>query len=76
MADTQNASALDKRLSRLRALLTGAIPDGILMRLSSIDADPQRAWRMHDAFIASLLDVLPGSTRARLIGVRPPLDLG
>ncbi len=76
MAQTQNASAFDKRMSRLRALLTGSIPDGILMRVSSIDADPQRAWRNHDAFLAALLDALPGATRSRLMGLRPTLDIG
>jgi EpsI family protein len=75
MADTQNASAFAKRLARLRAVLTGAIPDGILMRVSSIDADAARAWRMHDAFIASLLDALPQTTRTRMMGVRPTAEV-
>ena len=76
MAQTQNASAFDKRMSRLRAVLTGSIPDGILMRVSSIDADAPRAWRMQDAFIVSLLDALPVTTRARVLGHRSPLDVG
>jgi EpsI family protein len=76
MAQTQNASAFDRRMTRLRATLTGSIPDGILMRVSSIDADPQRAWRMQDAFIMSLLDALPAATRARLLGQRSPIDVG
>ncbi len=76
MAETQNASAFDKRMSRLRAAITGSIPDGILVRLSSIDSDPQRGWRMQDAFIASLLDALPGATRARMLGQRSTVEVG
>ncbi len=76
MADTQNASAFDKRMARLRAALTGAIPDGILLRMSSIDPDAKRAWAMHDAFIAALFEALPSHIRARVLGQRPTLELG
>lgn len=68
MADTVNATALDKRLSRLRAVLTGAIPDGILMRVSSIDPDASRGYRMHDRFIEDMLSAMPEATRERVLG--------
>ena len=76
MAETQNASALERRMTRLRAALSGSIPDGILMRVSSIDPDAQRAWRMQDAFIASLLAALPPSTRMRVMGLGTGLAIG
>jgi EpsI family protein len=75
MAATQNATAFDQRAARLRATLTGAIPDGILMRVSSIDVDARRAFRAQDAFIAALLDAVPPNTRARVLGHEPPIRL-
>lgn len=71
MADALNASAFERRMVRLRTALTGAIPDGILLRVSSIDGDPARAWQKQDAFIQSLLDAVPAATRARLLGHAP-----
>ena len=68
MADTQNASAFDKRMARLKAALSGSIPDGILVRVSSIDPDAKRAWQMQDAFVTSLMAGLAAPTRMRVMG--------
>lgn len=61
--------ALNKRLIEMRYGLTGRIPDGLLFRVSSIDPDPARAFRLHENFIAQLLDALPAADRARLGGL-------
>ncbi len=68
MADTVNATAFDKRMVQLRTTMTGAIPDGILLRVSSIDADAARAWRTQTTFVSALLDALSVTTRARVLG--------
>jgi EpsI family protein len=68
MADTVNATAFDKRMVQLRTTLTGAIPDGILLRVSSIDADAARAWRTQTTFVSALLDAMNVTTRARVLG--------
>jgi EpsI family protein len=68
MADTVNATAFDKRMVQLRTTMTGAIPDGILLRVSSIDADAARAWRTQTTFVSALLDALSITTRARVLG--------
>lgn len=68
MADLLNASAWDRRVAQARALLTGSIPDGILMRVSSIDPDPLRAWRVQGQFINTMLNATPPTTRDRLLG--------
>ncbi len=67
-ADTMAATAWDRRVAQMRGVITGSIPDGILFRVSSIDSDPRRAWRMHEQFITTLLDAVPSGTRDRLLG--------
>lgn len=68
MANTVNATAWDKRLARVRMVLTGSIPDGILLRVSSIDPDAARAYRVQAQFIRDLIDALPEPTRLRVLG--------
>jgi exosortase B len=60
------------RLERLREQLAyglrGRVPDGLLVRVSSIDADPARAHAAQRAFIASLLASASPGSAARLAG--------
>jgi EpsI family protein len=58
-----------KRLVELVFGLTGRIPDGMLFRVSSIDADPQRAYRLQEDFVKQLLEALPAADRKRLSGL-------
>jgi EpsI family protein len=57
-----------KRLIDLRYGLTGRIPDGMVVRISSIDRDALHAYRLHDAFIAALLKSLSATARKRMGG--------
>ena len=45
--------------------------DGLLVRLSSIDPDTQRAHTLHGEFAAALVRALAPSDRARVIGAAP-----
>jgi len=49
--------------------LTGQVPDGLLFRVSSIDADAQRAWRRQGDFVRALLGACTPMARARLAGL-------
>lgn len=49
--------------------LSGEIADGMLVRVSSLDPDAARAWRLHERFVAALLEGLPARDRARLAGL-------
>jgi EpsI family protein len=69
IGSTNVQSRVDKRIAELRMSLTGQIPDGLLFRVSSIDEDTQRAWRMQEAFVNDLLRSVPAATRVRLAGV-------
>lgn len=48
--------------------LRGEVPDGVLVRLSSIDLDTVAAYRMHERFVRDLLAHLGDAERARLLG--------
>lgn len=48
--------------------LKGLVPDGVLVRVSSIGRDQAGAFALHDQFIAQLIAALPPSQRSRLIG--------
>jgi EpsI family protein len=58
-----------QRLTEIRYGLTGQIPDGLLFRISSLDSDQGRAFRMHEQFVTELLDSVPPAARLRLGGL-------
>ena len=60
---------LQKRIVDLTFALTGRIPDGLLFRVSSIDLDESRAYRMQDQFVNQLLEATPPAERTRLSGL-------
>ncbi len=51
---------LGRKLAQLRHGLLGEIPDGVLVRISSLDGDSQRAYAVHDRFVAALQRAVPG----------------
>ena len=61
-----------KRLVDLRFGLTGRIPDGLLFRISSIDADAPKAYQMQDQFTTQLLRAVAPAERKRLSGLDGP----
>ncbi len=72
VGDTTVAGSTQKRLVDLRYGLTGRIPDGVLFRVSSIDGDETRAYRMQDRFVDQLLQTLSAAERKRLSGLGDP----
>jgi len=60
---------IQKRLSELKSTLAGRVPDGLLVRVSSIDPDTAHAWQVHQAFVDALLQSLPDADRARMAGL-------
>jgi EpsI family protein len=68
-AGRTNASSWQRRLQSLRLTLTGQVPDGLLFRVSSIDADAARAWRRQGDFVRALLGACTPMARSRLAGL-------
>lgn len=62
-------SRLDKRLAEIRLGLTGQIPDGLLFRVSSIDASDARGYAMQQKFVGDLMSAVPATTRKQLSGL-------
>lgn len=59
---------MEQKWQRLRAGLSGTVPDGMLVRVSTIERDPEAAYVVQDRFIDSLLGALDPAARQRLAG--------
>jgi EpsI family protein len=61
---------LDKKWAEMSYGLRGLIPDGLLFRISSLDADTARAFQWQNQFVKDAVQALPAAARARLTGIR------
>lgn len=68
VGDQVATTGLEQKLAQLRYGITGVIPDGILMRVSSIGADSKREFELHEQFTADLLSSVDGAFKVRLVG--------
>lgn len=57
-----------QRWATIQYGVRGQVPDGVLVRVSSIDADDTAAFLLHERFIQDLLQSLSPAHRARLLG--------
>jgi len=60
--------ALEQNIARLQFGLRGSLPDGLLFRVSTIEGNPQPAYKLHDAFVGDLLKALTPQERFQLGG--------
>ena len=58
-----------RKLVQIGYGLTGRIPDGMLVRISSIGVDNAEAYKAQDEFIRDLLDRLQVEDRVKVMGV-------
>jgi EpsI family protein len=72
VGDKVAISGLKWKLQQLKYGLTGKIPDGLLFRISSIQADDAMAYKTQDAFTRDLLKAMSPSGRERIIGNPSP----
>jgi EpsI family protein len=68
IGDKAVLSGIEQKLQRLAYGLSGKIPDGMLVRVSTIQASDAQAWRLQDRFVTEMLDALAPKDRARLLG--------
>ena len=59
---------LQQKLAEMRYGLTGKVPDGMLVRVSSISADEKEAYRSQDDYIRSMLAAMSKQDRTRIAG--------
>jgi len=70
MGDSAVMSYMDREITQLRYALEGKIPDGYLVRVSSLSRDPAHAFAKQAEFADALMSSLDGELRKRLIGGR------
>jgi len=68
VGDKATLSGLKQKLAQLSYGLTGKVPDGFLVRISSIDLDRQSAYQLQEEFIKSMLGAMNEKDRARIVG--------
>jgi EpsI family protein len=71
IGDKAVESGLDQKMQRFMYGLSGRIPDGMLVRVSTIEADEANAWKVQDRFVNQLLGAVGPQARARLMGEGP-----
>jgi EpsI family protein len=59
----------ERKKAQMQYNLRGEIPDGMLVRASSIDRDTRNAYRHHDQFLRDLISALPTNARPRISGI-------
>lgn len=69
IGDRAIRSGIEQKLQRLAYGLSGTIPDGMLVRVSTIQAGDDAAYRLHDRFVGDMLGALDAAGRLRLLGV-------
>jgi EpsI family protein len=68
IGDEVTQGGLQHKLVQLKYGLTGRIPDGMLVRVSSIDRNDTRAYQLQDQFLSSMLDAISPENRVRFAG--------
>lgn len=68
VGDTVAVSGWKWKLNQMKYGLTGKIPDGLLFRISSIQADEAKAYQIQDGFSRDLLKAMSPGGRQRIIG--------
>jgi EpsI family protein len=62
----------ERLLAQIGHGLRGEIPDGMLVRVSSLSSDTAASYRAHDQFLATLVTHLSPDARTRLAGLPRP----
>lgn len=68
VGDEAALPGLTRKLAQLRHGLSGQIPDGLLVRISTIGEPGSHAYSLHDRFISDLLTALEPTARQTLTG--------
>ena len=61
-------AGIQQKLRRLAYGLSGEIPDGMLVRVSTIQSNETQAYGVQDRFVAEMLGVMAPRDRTRLLG--------
>ena len=68
VGDQVARTGFEQKIAQLRFGFRGIVPDGLLVRVSSLGSEKTEAYSLHDEFVRRLVDALPGPPRTRLLG--------
>lgn len=68
VGDKVVTSGTQQKLAQLRYGMRGQIPDGMLVRISSIGADPKAAYALQAGFVNDMVRSIEQERRARITG--------
>lgn len=66
------SSGMRQKFAQLGYGLRGTIPDGMIVRVSSIDRQADSAWALQSKFLDDLIAVVPEDGRNRVVGAVVP----
>ena len=69
VGELATVTGTEQKLAQLSYSTRGLIPDGMLVRVSSIDKDSERSMRVQDGFVRKLVAALSPDLRARVVGL-------
>lgn len=69
VGDKAIKTGLEQRIQSLSYGLTGKVPDGMLVRVSTISRDEAQAYQVQDTFVNDMLRAVDDKARVRLVGV-------
>lgn len=68
MGDTAVRGHLEQFVARFKYGLSGKIPHGILIRVSTISADESQSYQIEEQFVRNMLGAMPAQYRKTLTG--------
>ena len=68
IGDKATLPGISRKLTQLSYGLTGKVPDGMLIRVSSISANADEEYQLQDQFVNAMLDAVEPTQRVRLTG--------
>jgi EpsI family protein len=68
VGDKATPAGIRQKLAQLGYGLAGKVPDGFLVRVSSLSSDPADAYRQHEQFIQAMLGAMNERDRVRISG--------
>lgn len=71
MADKAVLGRFERLFVQIGYGLKGVIPDGALVRVSSFNADPDKAYTLHDAFVREMVGHINSTRVIAVLGTNP-----
>lgn len=68
IGDYATLPGFGRKLMQIAYWIRGTVPDGMLVRVSSIDTSAERAYRLQDRFVGEMLKAIDPETRLRIAG--------